>query len=171
MGNVFNTPIIDTYITAVDAYFTKNTKNTCPEIYQLENEKNRIIESFEIENDGISKIYTIKLVVNIPSDSKLTEENMGKILGKIVQIETKCPENQNVVEKTFSGLISEVNFIPFKNNHQIEITLKPKLWLLTINNGYRAWIDKNTKEIISLVLKNTNSHLIFLLLNQGMKAT
>ncbi len=117
----------------------------------------RCIQSFEIENDSISKLYEIKIVINAPSFFK--EADMPKALGEFLQFEVE----QDKIKNYYSGIIVSINFLAFKSNkfYQYEIIMRPYLWNLTQNNGYRCWVDKSTKDIINTLLKEKYKSIIY----------
>ena len=135
------------------------TENTFKDIYK-DKDVHKCIQAFEIENDSISKLYSIRLFIDAKKTS-LTEANLKNALKKFVQFKIEYIIDKKKKYKYFSGIIDEIKFLGFKDKklpYQYEIVLRPYLYLLTKNISRRSWINKNTKDIISIILNNYINH-------------
>lgn len=125
----------------------------------------RSIQAFEINDDGISKLYEIKLLLNISKG--FTEANMKNVLGEQIQFKIEFDKK----EKYFFGIITDISFFAFKSENliQYEIILRPNLWKLTQNNNYRCWTNKSSKDVITYILNDYNIKFKFHTTNKNGK--
>ncbi|WP_186645852.1 type VI secretion system tip protein VgrG [Fluviispira vulneris] len=110
------------------------------------------IESFEVLNDTVSELFTINASVNYSiQNSKIDFE---EFLAKDISFKIEFLKQKN--PRFFSGIISDINIkalMASEDKIEVQFIIKPYLWLLTKNNGYRAWSDLNSKEVIDNILK------------------
>ena len=111
------------------------------------------IESFKLANDGISRLYTLSVMITISNHKMIDEVKMETYLNKYIQIKI---DHKNKESTYFSGIITAIKLYAFVKKEvpfQYKIIIKPYLSLLKKNNGFRTWENKNTTEVIKSLLE------------------
>ena len=157
-----------------DVVFT----NCAEELLFLKDKNNIDIDSVEIKNDGISQLYEIEIKLSHKNDKAndsnkfaIKEDKMEVLFGKSLQFYFKSKPSKDesasgkeIYKNFYSGIITDVSLcsLPNMNNYyQYKITIRPAIWLLTQNFHDRAWLEKDTDEIIESIFKAYPDYIYF----------
>ena len=157
-----------------DVVFT----NCVDELLFLKDKNNIDIDSVEIKNDGISNLFEIEIKLSHKNDKEnesskfsIKENKMQILNGKSIQFyfNGKFNKDDGTNEKEdfknfYSGIITETSLCSLSNMdnyYQYKIIIRPALWLLTQNYHDRAWLEKDTDEIIESIFKAYPDYIYF----------
>lgn len=106
-------------------------------------------------SENVNGLFEIELVAGCKK-----KINLANFIGKPLCLKLKLPDIADspawkLRHRYFNGIITNIqcSLKVQREFHLYNITLKPQLWLLSQHRDHRIWLDKNTIDVLQILLR------------------